>query len=865
MSDTEKKTQFCLLIILLAAACLRFTGLDWGTDRNTGTFHPFHPDETTIIDNSRWVRTDLRKIAAPYGKAPMYILWTVARITGSLVGVDAFDLTNNGTARFTYSIARSISAILGVLTVWITYKIGYRLGGPMVGLLSALFLAFSAGHIQQSHFYTVEVSFTFWITLSLYLMLKLPCPSRGVYIACGVASGLAAGTRLAGVWLGLPFIITHLWEGEALGRRWKKLLTSGVGYYLLAAFLVTASCEPFLLLDPNHFFGAAELSQMMGSIKAVTGESVYIWTLSDFATTPYLFHISNLLPLAFGTVLTGVSILGAILIVIKRPAAGIVILTWLLVYFLFIGRLHAKPFRYIIPMLPVLVVMGAMACGFAQETLRRRAVASWLVFLPILLVSLPTLSYGLAYTRIYHQEGSRSAALKWIKGHMGEGAHVLAERGGYPTAWMIPTDKYERRLDDATFFITSDGGIPYFRQIEFLKGKLDGIRWIVLIRENRMRQFEAVQDIFPIAHQFYRRLQDGTLGFEVVAEFKVIPGLAGITYDETGAEPTFTSFDHPHVVIYRLRDGYDLSGTMANWDESVRSDVNLPDIYVETGLKAYRGENWEEALKQFDRALQIKPGHVLGSILKRAAYLKLNGSDEAHNQWLTSSTYPTGKLIQSASSLHRMGLEEEEKEYLDYTNQQDMKAGKPSRFTTSYADIGNHLVKQERWPAAVGALTRAVSFGDAQANTWFLLARSYKHTGDFVEASNAISKALELEPMDTAYQNLHINLGTGLYTTGRIAEAREVYLKALLLDPTLAEACLNLGVLELGEGHLAEAERWLRRGTALSPDDIQIHLYLGVVLIKAGKPEPAGAAFRRVLSIDPNHQQAKSALQALNP
>ena len=254
---SNKTTRLSLLAVLLTAAFLRCYGLDWGTDHHTGTFHAFHPDETTIIDSSRWVGTDLRKIAAPYGKAPMYILWAVARIAGSLAGVDAFDLTNNDTARFTYSLARSISAILGLLTVWITYKMGYRLGGPMVGLLSALFLGFSAGHIQQSHFYTVEVSFTFWITLSLYLMLQLPSPKRGVYIACGVASGLAAGTRLAGVWLGLPFIIAHLWEGKVLGQRWKKLLTPGVGYSLLAAFLVTASCEPFLLLDPNHFFDAA--------------------------------------------------------------------------------------------------------------------------------------------------------------------------------------------------------------------------------------------------------------------------------------------------------------------------------------------------------------------------------------------------------------------------------------------------------------------------------------------------------------------------------------------------------------------------------------------------------------------------------
>jgi hypothetical protein len=60
--------------ILAIAAGLRFYGLDWGTDHQTGTFHTFHPDEKTLIDSAALIGDDMSKIVSSYGKAPMYFL-----------------------------------------------------------------------------------------------------------------------------------------------------------------------------------------------------------------------------------------------------------------------------------------------------------------------------------------------------------------------------------------------------------------------------------------------------------------------------------------------------------------------------------------------------------------------------------------------------------------------------------------------------------------------------------------------------------------------------------------------------------------------------------------------------------------------
>lgn len=234
------RNDFTILgLILILAAGLRFYGLDWGTDWQTGVFHAFHPDEKTLVDSAALVGVDMREIVASYGKAPMYVLAGAARLFGALVAVDPF---SKDPARFAHLVGRGISALLGLLTVLMVFLIGRSLGDVWTGILSAFFMAVCAGHIQQSHYYTVDVFLTFWVSVGVYFAIKLPSDRVWHYVAFGVAIGLAAGTRLVGVWLGVSFVLAHgIPPGPPLGkggmqlvqaireRIWKIGLAVGVG------------------------------------------------------------------------------------------------------------------------------------------------------------------------------------------------------------------------------------------------------------------------------------------------------------------------------------------------------------------------------------------------------------------------------------------------------------------------------------------------------------------------------------------------------------------------------------------------------------------------------------------------------------
>ncbi len=676
---------------------------------------------------------DLRQVKAPYGKAPMYLLWAAARVAGGVVGIEPFDAQDNGAVRFTTLLGRGISATLGMLTVWVVFCIGRRLGGMWTGVVSAAWLGFGAGHIQQCHYYTVDVSLAFWATLGLYLMLQMPSKRTGLYLACGTVCGLAAGTRLVGMWLGVPFLVAHLWLNREIGRGWwRALATPQTGAYLAAAAAVTLACEPLLLLNPDYFFGSSDIFQLKTSIQVAKGELVKIWTLYDFTTIPYLFYLTHLFRYAMGIPLEVAALSGVLMVFWRREKTGWVMLGWLIPYFLLVGGLHAKPLRYTTPMLPLMAVLGALACLEGACWLRRRWDRMPVYALPVVLVGLPTLGYGVSFSRIYGEEDSRIAAARWIRDHIPTGSAVLSERGGFPTVWMAPEDRYRRRIDDANFYIRTEGCLPYRVQIQFMEEKLTGVDWIVLVEENRMQQYLQVPDRYPIAYGLYSRLASGDLGFEQVAGFKVSPGIPGWSISEDDAEPTITAFDHPRVSIYR-RTG-DVEGLLAQWMEEVVQDAGLPDRYLREGVEAYHQQEWPRAARAFQRAISTRPNFVLGHLMLMNVYLRQDRQADARQAWNRAMIHHGWIPVEAGVGLIRAGMRVEGLDHLERT----------------LAGLGGR--SDADWIAREAAYTR------------FELGVEYHRQDRYEEAGAEYLRAMELTP---DFAPAPIGLGTLYLTQGQ--------------------------------------------------------------------------------------------------
>jgi superkiller protein 3 len=118
---------------------------------------------------------------------------------------------------------------------------------------------------------------------------------------------------------------------------------------------------------------------------------------------------------------------------------------------------------------------------------------------------------------------------------------------------------------------------------------------------------------------------------------------------------------------------------------------------------------------------------------------------------------------------------------------------------------------------------------------------------DFEAAIPLLQKVLA-EQSEFAYA--HFQLAYVYTALKRIEDARGEYVRAISLDPKMAEAYLNLGILML-DGRPADAIAPLRKAVELLPAQSRPRSLLAVALDRSGDEAGAVEAFEGVLHLDP--------------
>lgn len=158
-------------------------------------------------------------------------------------------------------------------------------------------------------------------------------------------------------------------------------------------------------------------------------------------------------------------------------------------------------------------------------------------------------------------------------------------------------------------------------------------------------------------------------------------------------------------------------------------------------------------------------------------------------------------------------------------------AGPPRLRLVTRADATAVTAPRESAPAADGARL-AVHEADAPAP---------------VEPEMALTADLTAEEWYEAACELEVSAPE---------QAREAYRRALELDPSLADAHVNLGRHFHVGGELGRAEPHYREAVRLDPDDPTPHFNLGVLLEELGRREEAIHAYRQAVLRDPDFADA---------
>jgi len=542
-----------LVLVLVLGSFLRFYGNDWDN------YLTVHPDErlvvSFIVPNLHWPTTPYKPPLSEwlstlnphfFGKnsLPFYILAVSSHVAQSwfLKAGESFEL---------YALARCIMAFCGVLTLWVTFLLARRAGGPAAGVLAALFLCLTVLHIQHSHFYVVEVMQTLFLTAALLFGFQVVRQGRG-FIWLGVFFGLALATKVSSAAFLAPMGVAVLLRQWQERKYFAPRLWGSAALALLVALGVCFLGSPFSFWDFEAFREHMRFESGM-----VRLDPSLFFTLQYIGTTRYLYPLYNLFWHSAGPPLTilmlGGVIFSLVLAVRKRSLTDIYLLGWVIPFFLVTGGFGTKFARYLIPLFPALAVTAALLVVRCRGKWRR----ALQVFTAVAV--LYSLAYSIAYVCIYSRPHTYVQASEWIYEHVPEGARYLVETDA---AFNVPValegkgspEWYEQRHLD--LYREPDDE----RKAGDIAQKLE---WADYLFSSSSMLYSAVfrsPDRFRVTCNFYRNLFAGNLGFELVRTVTSPPNLFGYRVNEDLADEVMTFFDHPKVHVFKKTAQLDKKG-----------------------------------------------------------------------------------------------------------------------------------------------------------------------------------------------------------------------------------------------------------------------------------------------------------------
>ncbi len=548
-----------------------------------------------------WNARDNTKKRFTYGHFPLYAgvvlasfgskVWPVLEALGLAdpwVTHLALGRTDPGRALL---LGRLVIALLDTLTIALIYTIARKIYGWRTGLLAAFLYAVAMLPVKDSHFFTFDPAATTFVTLTALGSLLLLQADRRWYatVLAGVGMGLAVASKFSALPIAvLPALALFLQFRAAVEGQRQSLLSScasltgrALAIYGLG-FIAFAVASPFTLLDAEWFWNNAVVPQ--GNM--VRGVYDWAFTRQYRGTWPYVYFVRQQIQWGLWYPLGISAVVGTLWTTLRWsghfgarkpslfPAAlpgEVLLLAWIVLYFGITGSFLAKFNRYMLPILPMAVMFGAAwlgwICGWWGKSLSRiapwkrrsgswrgRMGSLWGMTLVIGVVGGSSLWLAGYIHGIWARDHTWLTASKWIYENVPENSTLLWE------VWDDPLPVGARRISAAPF----PGSDKAFHRIawgpfeEDTREKLDVLKETLVAADyviySSNRIYAAVPRLparYPMTIAYYDAMFDGSLGFEVAHQVSGQVRLLGFSFDETGADESWSLYDHPPVTILR--------------------------------------------------------------------------------------------------------------------------------------------------------------------------------------------------------------------------------------------------------------------------------------------------------------------------
>ncbi len=272
-----------------------------------------------------------------------------------------------------------------------------------------------------------------------------------------------------------------------------------------------------------------------------------------------------------------------------------------------------------------------------------------------------------------------------------------------------------------------------------------------------------------------------------------------------------------------------------------------PEIFANLGVVLASRENYPEAIRYYQQALQLDPSLTPLHLNLGLAYFKQGQYEPAIEQFdLLLQSYPDNRKaaqLRAIALLETEHFAEAEKQFQALT---------PGDLSITVG-LATALVRQQKTAEAKAVLEPVLARADS-AEVQLILGQADLNEGHLDEALAAFERARRLNP---ELRSLRLNIGMVYWRQRKTDQALAEWRAEYAAQPGNFEAVYTLGAaVALNPSEQQQAEDYLRKAIALRPYNSRANYQLAKVIWQSRKDKEAAALLERATQADPTFREA---------
>ena len=437
MNKSIAKNSWVIIVILIFASFLRILGV-WN-----GYPYSFYPDEVHFVKralsfgsmdfNPHWFHKPAFYMYLLFFEYGIYFL--IGKVIGLWASASDFAVAYIKNPGPFYIIGRLTTVLFSVGSIWVTYRFGERHYKQGSGVIAALLLTLSYGHVAASQDIKADTPAMFFAIISMYFLFNyLEKANVRDLVLAAVLAGVGAATKKYPIVMLVPIILSIIIYCKNRGGI--RNIFINIGIVLVMFYLAYFLCAPFNFIDPlgrkSTFGFIIGLPQKIYNVFS----GVQVEHAGDFIDQKtgfwegYIDYFKVLIAAdGMGIIISSISFSGMIYLFINASKKVIIFFLFPIVFviisvFTFPGYAEV---RHQLPIYPFLAISGGAFIVFltGDKAGREKIVLTMLV-LSLCLPLYKIIERGIEVSR----PDTRNIAKAWIESNIPSNTKLLMDENG---------------------------------------------------------------------------------------------------------------------------------------------------------------------------------------------------------------------------------------------------------------------------------------------------------------------------------------------------------------------------------------------------------------------------------------------------